>query len=88
MLPICGRFKYCKKNRNARAVERARTILEKEINIIDIIRANRFFYMAMWHLLSRAKQEEFLERSRYVKIDPDASGSDDVQDSSVRPKLK
>ena len=44
--------------------------------------------MAMWHLLSRAKQEEFLERSRYVKIDPDASGSDDVQDSSVRPKLK
>ena len=33
----------CKKSRRARKFEKARSIMEKEINIIEIIRAQRYF---------------------------------------------
>ena len=49
--------------------------MDKEIDIIEIIKSRRFFKMAMRKLLSDKDRMDLKERSRYILIDPD-SGED------------
>ena len=50
--------------------------MDKEINIIDIIKSRRFFTLALRKLLSYKDRMDLKERSRYIIIDPD-SGEDE-----------
>lgn len=71
----------CRKTQKARLIETARQRLEQEVNIIDIIKSRRYFHMALRHLLPQSKQEELLEKSRFVHIFPsnsDEGKSDDT----------
>lgn len=57
----CGRRRQaCRKSRRARMIDRARKQLEKEVNIIDIIKSRRYFVMALRQLLPQKKREELL----------------------------
>ena len=46
--------------------------MDREIDIIELIKSRRYFKMAIKHLLPSSKMRMKLkERSRYIKIDPD-----------------
>ena len=48
----------------------AREKLDKEINIIEIVKSWRYFESALRFLLPEKKRLDFKERSRYIAIDP------------------
>ena len=66
---VCSRI--MKSNRRERAFENARDALEKEINIIEIIKSRRYFNGALKQLLSKKQRMKIKERSRYLTVDPD-----------------
>ena len=65
-LQIC-----CKTDRKKRALDRARHQLQKEINIIEIIRLRRIFQISLSKMLSKEKFCHLRNKSRYITIDPD-----------------
>lgn len=67
----CKRSRCCKKSRHLVAMEMAREKLDKEINIIEIVKSWRFFENAFKFLLPEAKRLDLKERSRYIAIQPD-----------------
>ena len=52
-------------------MEIARQKLDKEINIIEIVKSWRYYDKALHYLLPADKRLDFKERSRYISIDPD-----------------
>ena len=70
-----NRLKCCKETRQERAIKKAITEMDKEIDIIEMIKSRRFFKMAIRKLLSHKDRLDLKERSRYIMIDPD-SGED------------
>ena len=69
------RLKCCKATRQDRAIKKAITEMDKEIDIIEMIKSRRFFKMALRKLLSDKERMDLKDRSRYIMIDPD-SGED------------
>ena len=57
--------------------------MDKEIDIIEIIKSRRFFKMAMRKLLSDKDRMDLKERSRYILIDPN-SGEDVKQAEPIK----
>ena len=51
----------------------AREKLDKEINIIDIVKSYRYFNGALRFLLTESKRMDLKERARYIAINPDRS---------------
>ena len=49
----------------------ARDKLDKEINIIEIVKSWRYFELAVKYLLEERKRIDFKEKSRYIAINPD-----------------
>ena len=49
----------------------ARDKLDKEINIVEIVKSWRYFEQAIRYLLPERQRLDFKERSRYISIDPD-----------------
>ena len=49
----------------------AREKLEKEINIIEIIKQQRYFAKAINELIVPSKRIDLKEKSRYITINPD-----------------
>ena len=49
----------------------ARNKLNKEINIIEIVKSWRYFERALHHLLPEKKRLDLKEKSRYIAINPD-----------------
>ena len=45
--------------------------MEKEIDIIELIKSRRFFKLALKHLLTKEMRMQLKERSRYLLIDPE-----------------
>ena len=45
--------------------------MDREIDIVEIIKSRRFFHLAMHKLLSHKDRLELKERSRYILIDPE-----------------
>ena len=60
----------CQRSRNEIAMKMAREKLDKEINIIEIVKSWRYFESALRFLLPEKKRLDFKERSRYIAIDP------------------
>ena len=52
-------------------MEMARNKLNKEINIIEIVKSWRYFERALHYLLPEKKRLDFKERARYIAINPD-----------------
>ena len=51
---------------------KAREALNKEINIVSIVRKLRFFKLAYHELLTKEVRQKLKIQSRYVLIDPDS----------------
>ena len=62
---------------------KARKLMDKEINIIEIIKSLRYLKDAVHLLIPKMKRFELKERSRYYCIDPDASDSIDQNQFSI-----
>ena len=65
------RLKRCKETRQERAIKKAITQMDQEIDIIEIIKSTRFFHLAIRKLLTHKDRLDLKERSRYILIDPD-----------------
>ena len=49
----------------------AREKLDKEINIIEMVKSWRYFEQAIKYLLPEKQRLDFKERARYIAVDPD-----------------
>ena len=52
-------------------MEMARNKLNKEINIIEIVKSWRYYERALHYLLPEKKRLDLKEKSRYIAINPD-----------------
>ena len=59
----------------------AREKLNKEINIIEMVKSWRYFERAIRFLLPLKQRLDFKERSRYIAIDPDQDEEKEQQQS-------
>ena len=57
--------------------------MNKEIDIIEMIKSRRFFKLAFRELLPASKRMELKEKSRYLMVDPDTDGDDMDDDKEV-----
>ena len=71
------------KSRRERALQRARERLDREINIIEIVKSWRYFERAIRYLLPQKKRLTIKGRSRYFQIDPEA-----IADKNKRKSFK
>ena len=71
MIPIIMTVKCCRRNEKHAAIEKARKALNKEVNIINIIRILRYLKLAMRQVLPKHVRFEAKRRSRYVVLDDD-----------------
>ena len=63
--------KRCKKDRRSRSFELARLQLSREVNIVDIVKTQRFFKAAFKYLLPAQVMKKLKEHGRYIVIDPE-----------------
>ena len=63
----------CSKKRKQVAMEKARASLNKEVDIIKLIRSRRFVHAALKQLLDPALRKELKQKSRFEVIDIDES---------------
>ena len=76
LLPSC--LLCCRKTRRWRGIDKARKILDAELNIIDIVKSRRYFHLALTHLLPKNKRKELIARSAFTEVNPsDESDSSD-----------
>lgn len=66
---IC-RCKNCNRDRKLKAINKARRILERETEIVDLIQMRRFLRMALNNLLNKDERDEIKKRSHYVIVGP------------------
>ena len=66
----------CQKQRKQIAMERAYATLKQEMDVIELIRARRFTYMALKHLLDPPKYQEIKARSLLAEIEIDKKSPD------------
>ena len=57
----------------------AREALQQELNIIEIVKAQRLLKVALKHLLQPEKLSEFKRSTRYKIIDPDKKTEDNLK---------
>ena len=62
----------CKLSRREKAFAKARDRLEKEMNIIELVKSRRYFAKALKTLLPKSKRIELREQTRYILVDPSA----------------
>ena len=58
----------CHQSRKQRALKEARASLEKEVDILKLIRSRRFVHLALKHLLDPQLRKEFKEKSQFKEI--------------------
>ena len=68
-----------KRQRDQLGIAKARLLMDKEINIIEIIKSLRYLKNSIHLLIPKKKRFELKERSRYFCIDPDEKGQIDVK---------
>lgn len=78
LLP-CARLCYKDQlKRKVKALEKANDALEKELSIIELLKAIRFFHNSIKLLLSKSQFKEVWDQSRYVVLDPDTESSETI----------
>ena len=68
-LPNC--LVCCKSDRRQRAIKKARATLEKELDVLELVKSMRFFRMAIKRLLTTEEINELNENSQFLTINPD-----------------
>ena len=76
---FCGWFRSCvpgflvccSLTRKEKAMNLAREKLNREINIIEIVKSWRYYDKAFRFLLAEKQRLDFKERTRYITINPD-----------------
>ena len=63
--------KSCKPDRLERGFEKARQQMQRETNIIEIVKSRRYFNAALRFLLTKKQRMKIKERGRYTVINPD-----------------
>ena len=58
----------CHQSRKQIALNKARESLEKEVDVLKLIRSRRFVHLALKHLLEPPLRKEFKARSRAKEI--------------------
>ena len=58
----------CRERRKQVVMEQARAALEKELDIVHLVRSRRFIKIALKHLLGRQLRKEFKARSNFEEI--------------------
>ena len=58
-------------------MEKARKMLAEEVNIISIVRRQRFMRKAMLYLLPEHKRQEFALNSQFIIVNPEEKESED-----------
>ena len=58
----------CRKRRKLIAMDSARTALEKEVDVIRLIKSRRFVHLALKHLLGPALRKELKQRSKLHEV--------------------
>ena len=75
---VADKFPKClvcwKKGRRKRGIQKARAALEKEIDVLELVKSMRFFRMAIKRLLSKDEISKLKERSQFFTINPDDEG--------------
>ena len=66
--------------RKERAINKAIKKMDKEIDIIEMIKSRRFFKLAFRELLPAKKRMELKEKSRYIMVDPDNDTENENED--------
>ena len=59
----------------------ARKKLQKEINVIEIVKSWRYYEGALKYLLPEKKRLDFKEKARYISIDPNSDKEKEVRKS-------
>ena len=62
-------------NRREKAFDKAREKLEKELNVIELIKSRRYFAKALNMLVPRETRLRLREQTRYLVIDPNSDDS-------------
>ena len=65
----------------------ARERLDREINIIEIVKSWRYFDNALRYLLPEGKRMDLKERARYIAIKPDGNSFVEKQ-KSIKQMIK
>ena len=68
----------CKLNREERAFEKAREKLEKELNMIELLKSLRYHHLALKKLLPADVRFSLKEQTRHVMVDPDSSSDEKI----------
>ena len=63
----------CKLDREERAFNKAREKLEKELNMLELLKSLRYHDLALKKLLSADVRFSMKQQTRHVMIDPDSS---------------
>ena len=63
--------KSCKPDRLERGFQKARERMQRETNILEIIKSRRYFNAAIRFLLTKKQRMKLKERGRYTVINPD-----------------
>ena len=85
---IPSKLVCCRKKRKQIVMERARAALEKEVDVIQMIRTRRFVLMALKHLLDPALHKEFKSQSQALQLDTQRTGLPVQEDKSVEKRSR
>ena len=75
ILPSC--FQCCRSGKQDKSIALGRDKLEKESNIIEIIKSRRYFNASLKILLSKRQRMRLKERTRYLHVNPQAKQNSD-----------
>ena len=67
-------------SRREKAFDKARERLEKELNVIELIKSRRYFAKALKMLVPPETRLRLREETRYLVIDPESEESDAEND--------
>ena len=75
ILPSC--LQCCRSGKQDKSIAMGRDKLEKESNIIEIIKSRRYFNASLKILLSKRQRMRLKERTRYLHVNPRAKQNSD-----------
>ena len=76
------------KNRKQLAIEQARASLEKQVDILSMIKSRRYVHLALKHLIEPTVRKELKMRSQIQDVDSEKSASSLIISHSKAQKLR
>ena len=79
---------YCRKSKNEISLDRARKLMESEIDIISLIKSRRYMKAALRDLLPDWRIAELKSQSYFVSVNPDLNTDSDSENDSKNDVVK